>query len=302
MPVTLIVNPSAGRGGGLAHVETIARRLAPLGTVTPVFAASVPQLTAAARAAAAAGHIIVVAGGDGTVHHAVNALAGMPSTMGIVPSGRGNDLARALGLPLEVEAAAAQLARGRARPMDLAEVNGRLLCTVGGTGLVAGSTADVSRWSADDSPLCRPVRWIGGNTYLVSAAVRVLFGNSSDAAHVAGEGPHGRWTWEGRTHAILIANQRHMGEGLRLPITSADDDGVLDVCIVPQRSRLSLVTKLVALKTGRSLGADVLRVERATTVRVELEHPSAFAADGELCCEDRVFAVSVRPSALHVLV
>jgi len=302
MPVTLIVNPSAGRTRGVADAATIARMLAPLGTVTQVCAASVPQLTAAARAAATAGHIIVVAGGDGTVHHAVNALAGLPTTIGIVPSGRGNDLARALGLPLDVEAAAAQLARGRARRMDLAEVNGRLLCTVGGTGLLARSTSDVSRWSAEDSPLRRPARWMGGNTYLVSAAVRVLSGTSSDAAHVAGEGPDGRWTWEGRAHAILIANQRHMGEGLRLPITSADDDGVLDVCIVPERSRLSLVMKLTALKTGRSLGPDVLRVERATTVRVELERRCAFAADGELCCEDRVFAVSVRPSAIHVLV
>ena len=168
--------------------------------------------------------------------------------------------------------------------------------------MLARSTADVSRWSAEDSPLRRPARWMGGNSYLVSAAVRVLSGTSSDAAHVAGEGPDGRWTWEGRAHAILIANQRHMGEGLRLPITSADDDGVLDVCIVPERSRLSLVMKLTALKTGRSLGPDVLRVERATTVRVELERRCAFAADGELCCEDRVFAVSVRPSAIHVLV
>lgn len=302
MPVTLIVNPAAGRGGGLTQAETIARLLAPLGTVTTVSAASVPQLTAAARAAATAGHIIVVAGGDGTIHHAVNAVAGVPSTIGIVPSGSGNDLARALGLPIDIEAAATRLARGQTRRMDLVEVNGRLLCTVGGTGLIARSTADVSRWSAAESPLRRPVRWIGGNTYLISAVVRVLSGNALDVVRVAGEGPDGCWTWEGRAHAILIANQRHMGEGLRLPIVSADDDGVVDVCIVPQRHRLSLVAKLAALKTGRPLGPDVLRVERATTVRVELEHPCPFAADGEVFFEDRVFAVNVRPSALQVLV
>ena len=175
--------------------------------------------------------------------------------------------------------------------------------TVGGTGLLARSTADVSRWSAEDSPLRRPVRWIGGNTYLVSAAVRVLSGNSSDAAHVAGEGPDGRWTWEGRAHAILIANQCHMGEGLRLPITSADDDGVLNVCIVPQRSRFSLVTKLAALKTGRSLGPGRASRraghDRARRARAPCAHS---LLTGNCAVRTASFAVSVRPSALQVLV
>ena len=98
------------------------------------------ELTAAARAAAAGGHTIIVAGGDGTVHHVVNALASVPSTIGILPSGTGNDFARALGLPLDVVAAAARLAQGRTRRVDLAEVNGRVFCTVGGTGLMARST------------------------------------------------------------------------------------------------------------------------------------------------------------------
>jgi diacylglycerol kinase family enzyme len=93
-----------------------------------------------------------------------------------------------------------------------------------------------------------------------------------------------------------------MGQGLTLPIAAADDDGVLEVCVVPRRQRLSLVTKLAALRTGSPLGPAVLHVERATTAHIELERPCPFAADGEVLFEDRTFVVRVRPSALQVLV
>jgi diacylglycerol kinase (ATP) len=243
-----------------------------------------------------------VAGGDGTVHHVVNALSEVPVTIGILPSGSGNDLARALGLPLELEAAATRLAQGQTRHIDLAEVNGRVFCTVGGTGLLAHATGDVSRWNSCDSVLRVPSRAIGGNAYLISAATRVLWSNPLDAVWLTGEGPSGAWSWQGSAHTVVIANQRQMGAGLTLPIASADDDRVLEVCVVPGRPRLSLVSKLAALKTGRPLGPDVLHVERATTVRIELERSCAFAADGEVLFEASVFVVCVRPSALHVLV
>jgi YegS/Rv2252/BmrU family lipid kinase len=300
--VTLLVNPAAGRHDGVACVPELVRLLAPLGAVAAVLATSLTELTTAARAAAAEGHTLIVAGGDGTIHHVVNALTGVPSTIGILPSGSGNDLARALGLPLDIEAAAARLAQGRTRRADLAEVNGRLFCTVGGTGLIARSTGDVSRWIASKSPFRTPARAIGGNAYLISAALHILLTGSLDEARVSGEGPSGRWSWQGSAHTIIVANQRQMGQGLTLPIAGADEDGVLEVCIVPRRGRLSLVTKLAALRTGSPLGPAVLHVDRATTARIELERPCPFAADGEVLFEDRTFDVRVRPSALQVLV
>jgi len=303
MPVTLIVNPTAGRGVGVARAADVARLLAPLGTVTPVFAPSLQALTAAARTAATSGHIIIILGGDGTVHHVVNALRGTPTTIGILPSGSGNDLARALGLPLDLETAARRLALGRTRRVDLAEVNGRVFCTVGGTGLIAGSTADVSRWTAPRSRVRNVARWLGGNAYLVSAGARILFGRSLELMHVSGDGPLGVWSWEGAAHAVLVANQRAMGAGMTLPVAAVDDDGVLESCIVPRRGRVSLAVKLIALRTGRPLPAEVLRVERATSMRIDCGRPCAFVADGEvLFDQDRSFVVRVRVAALQVLV
>src|SRR4249919_1962062 len=71
--VVLLVNPAAGRAYDVARIPDLVRLLAPLGAVAPVLTTSLNELTMAARAAAAGGHTIIVAGGDGTVHHVVNA-------------------------------------------------------------------------------------------------------------------------------------------------------------------------------------------------------------------------------------
>src|SRR5687768_2589293 len=73
--------------------------------------------------------IPVVMSGDGLIGQADGALAERKATMGILPGGRGNDLARVLGIPTEVPEAVAVLADGRERAIDVNEVNGkRFLC------------------------------------------------------------------------------------------------------------------------------------------------------------------------------
>ena len=186
--------------------------------------------------------------------------------------------------------------------MDLAEVNGRLLCTVGGTGLIARSTGDVSRWTASTSPLRAPARCdrrqrvsdLGSRSRPVDGFARRGAGRQVKDQPAVGRGRG--------VHTPLSSPISARWAKAFAADRAADDDGVLDVCIVPRRGRLSLVTKLAALRTGRPLGPDVLRVERATTARIELERPCPFAADGEVIFEDRTFVVHVRPSALQVLV
>src|SRR5688572_9240639 len=82
-----------------------------------------------AVAAHEAGELPVVMSGDGLIGQAGGALAERKATMGIIPGGRGNDFARALEIPTEVEAAVEVLAAGHERKIDVGEVNGkRFLC------------------------------------------------------------------------------------------------------------------------------------------------------------------------------
>ena len=126
MNVTLLVNPAARAG---AHTGAATPR-PPSGCART---ASAPRSSAAGSAAESSELLrtalelgtdaVVVAGGDGTVHLAIQELAGTGIPLGIIPAGTGNDFAATLGLrELDVAAAAETIAAGRTRAIDLARV------------------------------------------------------------------------------------------------------------------------------------------------------------------------------------
>jgi len=87
-----------------------------------------------ARQAAEEGDIPVVMSGDGLVGQVGGALAETDATMGIIPGGRGNDLARVLGIPLDPKGAVAALANGNTKQIDVGEANGRRFLCVASCG------------------------------------------------------------------------------------------------------------------------------------------------------------------------
>ncbi|MDP9228775.1 MAG: acylglycerol kinase family protein, partial [Actinomycetota bacterium] len=120
---TLIVNPSSGGGLGRTLVSEVeaAMRSRELSSRT-VVTRSLEHGVEEAVAAHEAGEIPVVLSGDGLIGQIGGALAEKNATMGIVPGGRGNDLARVLGIPSPVDEAVALLAAGEVREIDVGEV------------------------------------------------------------------------------------------------------------------------------------------------------------------------------------
>src|SRR5271168_2378295 len=98
----VIVNPSAGRGRAArvrAAVESYWRQQGLFAYF--LVAASPDEVRLRSSEAARAGYSCVIAlGGDGTVHEVINGAAGTGTVVGVLPAGGGNDLVRALGLPL----------------------------------------------------------------------------------------------------------------------------------------------------------------------------------------------------------
>ena len=78
---------------------------------------------AAAVAEHARAPLVVIGGGDGTLGATAGALAGHRVTLGILPLGTRNHLARALGVPLDLVEAAKLIAAGPTRRIDLARCN-----------------------------------------------------------------------------------------------------------------------------------------------------------------------------------
>src|SRR4051794_28371238 len=132
----VLVSPTAGRGraGGLTDDVVGAFRAAGLTPrLLPATTGADAEKQAGAAVAEGAGAIVAL-GGDGTVHAAVQAVAGTSAALAVVPAGTGNDLVRALGIPADARAAARaaaeDLAVGASRTIDAGRTGDRWWATV----------------------------------------------------------------------------------------------------------------------------------------------------------------------------
>jgi diacylglycerol kinase (ATP) len=301
--VTLLVNPTAGRGRVLERWPQVPATLGARAAVEVFVCGSVEELATAARTAAASGRTIVVAGGDGTVNRVLNAVHGCRVRLGVLPVGSGNDLARALGLPESPLDAAARIAGGDGRPLDLVGVNGHVFSTVGGIGLVADASALVTRLGRDRRAGRRVLQALGRRVYLAAAAAQIALRRCiTTRLTVEGSGSEGAWQWAGACHALLVVNLPWLGAGLRLPVQSSRADGECEICVVPEDRRVRLVQNLRCLKTGRPLPDAALLSFRASRASIICEETRAFAADGEVLQSGKEFSVEVQPDAIEVIV
>ena len=127
-PVSLLLNPIAGRGRAMRRLPSIERFLDEAGIPYEVcLSTAIGDIEAEAYARTKRGQRrIVVAGGDGSIHEAVNGIlgAGGGACLGIIPTGTGNDFAKASGITLDWRQALAALChrladREPARPIDI---------------------------------------------------------------------------------------------------------------------------------------------------------------------------------------
>jgi diacylglycerol kinase family enzyme len=84
-------------------------------------------------------------------------------------------------------------------------------------------------------------------------------------------------------------------------VDASANDGVLELCYVPARPRLSLMLNFARLSAGLAIPEGVLVRVRATEARIETGREDAFVADGELLARGRTFNVRVRASALRII-
>ena len=201
------------------------------------------------RVPAAAHDRVVAIGGDGTVQEVVNGLldASEPPSLGIVPLGSGNDLARSLGLPDAVPAAW-EVAVGDdtrspgRRPRAQRRSDGALVASAGGIGFDAQvAAAMVGR-----------VGWQAGPAGYLFTTLSELRRFSNRRVSL---------TIDGFTSAhdilfIAIANGAYYGGGMRIAPDARPDDGLLDVCVVGDISRLTALRQRRTCIAARTCATD----------------------------------------------
>jgi diacylglycerol kinase (ATP) len=298
--IALLINPVARQGREHARIEHAIADLGRRSALDLLSPASDDDTERMARACAPVHDIVAVAGGDGTVHRALNGLAHSGTPIGVLPIGTGNDFARAFGIPCDPERAAATIVDGAPVDVDLVEVNGRLFGTVGVMGIGADSALAVSRWMSDPGARGAAARRLGGWTYRLAGLRQLLRPgdlSTSLAVAVGDDAPSGPRD----LYALFVTNTTRLGGGLRLPVDARPDDGLLEVCVVPRIPRLRLLWAFLCFAQGWRIPDGVLEISRGTTAQITSGRPVAFSADGELVHTDRCFALTVHRHALRVI-
>jgi diacylglycerol kinase (ATP) len=260
--------------------------------------ASLAHAAELATRAAGAGSAIVAVGGDGMAGALAGAAARAVGTFGIIPGGRGNDLARVLGIPVDPAAAATVLAAGKTRQVDLIGVtapDGAELIVAGsvyvGVPSVAGEIANATRWLR--GPLVYPV-----------AALRAVATWRPARFEVIGDS--GRHEFAG--YAAVIANSAYFGAGMMVAPPARIDDGVLYLVLMRHGPKVAFVRALTKIKDGTHTSLREVSLERDREVTLTVDRAMPVAADGEtLPCAAPLKAgtplrIRALPGALSVIV
>jgi YegS/Rv2252/BmrU family lipid kinase len=212
----------------------------------------------------------VAIGCDGLVGSVAGAMRGAPGALAIVPAGRGNDLARVLGIPREPRAAARLAVEGEQRLLDVAEANGKPFVGIASLGFdsEANRIANESRLS------------LGSLVYLY-AALRALAGWRDARFEVTVDGERHSVTG----YSVAVANSKAYGGGMLLAPHAKLDDGRLDVMMVSSKSKLSFLRGVVDSFKGRHVDDPAVRFLRGAEVAVDADRPFTVYADGDPIAE-----------------
>ena len=285
-PISGGVSPAAGRARAQLARAVVDRHGDPAEVFITERAGHARELAKAAVRRRA--RLVLAWGGDGTINEVASGLAFDEVPMGIVPAGSGNGLALELGISLSPEQAIADALAAEARPMDLGEVNDRLFANIAGIGFDAHVA---SQFNA-------PGNRQRGFAKYAAITFRSLWEYVADDYRITTD--HGRFD----VHAVLvtIANSAQFGNGARIAPGAKVDDGLLDLVVVGERSRLRTCLQLPRLfngTIGQTAGCTMSRIRHAT---IESDHPMSFHVDGEPVSGGKSLHVRVHPGALRVAV
>jgi YegS/Rv2252/BmrU family lipid kinase len=287
LPLTLLVNPSSAGGRALKRLPRVeaaldARRAAFRVQHTKGLEHGVEQ----ALRAIEAGEVPVVLSGDGLIGAIGGAMAGSETPLGIVPCGRGNDLARVLGIPADPEGAVAILLGGHSRRIDVGEVNGKRFLGIASVG-----------FDSDANRIANETRFLRGNLVYAYGAILALLRWKPARFTIRVDDERLRLTG----YTVAAANSGVYGGGMRLAPDAQLDDGEFDVVSVGAVGKLRFVGNLPKVFKGTHVEKAEVRVFRASHLELTASRPFDVYADGERLTELPA-TLRVLPGALDVLV
>lgn len=294
-PVTLILNPAAKSfGEQIGHPRLVVEALARVG-IHPQVQLTTLEVGARALAQQAVereARLVIGLGGDGTIEEVATGLLNSDCVFGILPLGTMNNVARSLGIPLELQAACQLLAMGTTRHIDVGcvvtpdrAVEGYFL-EAAGIGLSAlavpmGEDAEKGRWSGVFNRL--------GDFFAANLAnVTVIDDNGKEITAL--------------THVVTVANAPLFGNNMLIAPDAKMDDGLLDVAIYEAMELVDLARYFFNISGGNRTQEPRVHFRQVHKVEIKADAPLAANADLDVLSEQQAWTIEIAPRALAVIV
>lgn len=291
----MIYNPKSGANSKDSHsLKAIVALLRAHGIHARV---SIKTSGKAARESAKAAadkkeELVIVAGGDGTIEDVASQLVGTKTALGVLPVGTMNNVARSLGIPLDLNDACALLGAGSTRQVDVGHI-------------IADKKPDVEYFletaglglTAIAFPASQAVR--KGRLAGLPHALRRLFDYKPGPVSI--ELDEGE-TILANSQLVTVSNAPLMGLNFLIAPSAKMDDGLLDIAVYDGMGKTDLLDYFVAMRNGKRADNPKVRFYRARKVRIRCRSAQPVDSDKDALPDERVLDIELMPQALTMVV
>lgn len=283
----LLVNPTAGGGRAGRRVPAVSAELDRMGAEHRVVETrGTEHAQQEAAGAVEAGEMVAAVGGDGLLRPIAQVLRDTDTPLAVIPGGRGNDLARVLGIPADAVEAARVAATGRERLIDMGDVNGVPFLGIASFG-----------FDSECNRIANETRLIRGKLVYLYSALRALATWKPAGFTVTVDGE--RHDLSG--YSVAIANSKAYGGGMFVAPHAELDDSQLDVVATGEVSKARFLRSLPLVFKGAHLDEPSVSSFRGERIEVAADRPFDIYADGDPVGSVPA-TISVLPQCLRVIV
>jgi YegS/Rv2252/BmrU family lipid kinase len=263
----LLVNPASAGGKALKALPIVHETLDRLGaahrTVTP---RSTEHAAEEAARAAAQGETVAALSGDGLLRPLAGALKGTASALAVIPCGRGNDLARVLGIPTDPAEAAQLAVDGPEKLLDVAEVDGTPFVGIASFG-----------FDSEANRIANEAKFVRGNAVYLYAALRALAAWKPAAFSVTVDGER----HDASGYSVAVGNSKAYGGGMFVLPEAELDDGKLDVLISKDASKIAFLRGVFQTFKAAHVDSPNAQFLRGATIEVSSDRSFVIYGDGD---------------------
>ncbi|MBK5233157.1 MAG: diacylglycerol kinase family lipid kinase [Thermoleophilia bacterium] len=283
----LIINPSAGGGRALKLLPEVERQLDARRMIFRVERTrSVEHGVDLALDAIEGREIPVVMSGDGLIGAVGGAMAGVDWPLGLIPAGRGNDLARGLGIPTDPAEAVHCLDHGFERLIDIGDANGERFLGIASVG-----------FDSEANRIANDAKVLKGTLVYAYAALRALISWKPERFALVEGGIQSRYTG----YTVAVANNGYYGGGMNLAPDAELSDGRLDVVVIGDAPKFRFLMDLPKVFRGTHIKNEEVEYWQTSSIEIRASKPLVVYADGDPLTKLPA-TIRVLPSALSMIV